>query len=54
MRIRPEHATVTVFVRSRQEDEPPVGALSREAFAQRYGADAADCSASRTSHARTA
>jgi kumamolisin len=37
-----EQATVTVFVRSRQDDAPPVGALSREAFAQRYGADAAD------------
>jgi kumamolisin len=37
-----EQATVTLFVRSKHPSTPPEGALSREAFAQDYGADAAD------------
>ncbi|HZY95835.1 MAG TPA: S53 family peptidase [Candidatus Cybelea sp.] len=37
-----ERATVTVVVRSKEPGEPPAGALSRAAFTDQYGADAAD------------
>lgn len=37
-----EHATVTVFVRSRHDQDPPAGTLSHAAFADRYGAGAED------------
>src|SRR5581483_2061351 len=35
-------STVTLIVRSKHAQAPPAGALSREAFAERYGADDAD------------
>lgn len=37
-----EQATVTVVVRSKAAGVPPPGSLSREAYAERYGADPAD------------
>jgi len=37
-----ERTTVTLLVRSKESGTPPPGALSRAAFTERYGADAAD------------
>ncbi len=37
-----QELTVTVVVRSKRPGTPPVGAMSRAAFADEYGADAAD------------
>ncbi len=37
-----QEATVTLVVRSKRQGIPPPGSMSREAFAQTYGADASD------------
>lgn len=37
-----EELLATVFVRSKSSEAPPPGALSRQAFTERYGADPAD------------
>ncbi|MBV9232543.1 MAG: S8/S53 family peptidase [Candidatus Eremiobacteraeota bacterium] len=34
--------TVTIIVRSKSSEAPPAGAISRQAFAERYGADQSD------------
>ena len=49
-----EHATVTVFVRSRHDQDPPAGTLSHEAFASGMAPAPKIYSGSKSLAARTA
>ena len=48
-----QEATVTLVVRSKRPGIPPPGSMSREAFAQTYGADASDWQRWRKLHVLT-